>query len=408
MSIFISIEEAIKELADGKMLVLVDNPDRENQGDLVFPAQTASKERINFLLTHCRGLICVALSRVQAVQLQLPLMVQTIDATEKTGVQFTVSVDAAAVSSFGISSADRALTARTLADPNAKPADLVRPGHLFPLLARDGGVLERTGHTEATVDLCRLAGFESAGVLCEILNDEGEPANGIELRAFSDHHSIKMVSVDDLVSYVRAQSLPAISAPRVVKTATATLPTTYGIFTLSVYVSYPDNREHIVLCMGDIKNAPALTRVHSQCVTGDTFFSQKCDCNAQLHASLRVIAEHGSGVLVYLNQEGRGIGLTNKIRAYALQEQGLDTVEANTALALPVDAREYAVAAEMLHKEGVEEIKLLTNSPDKVEQLSKEGIRVLEKVSLETLPTDFNKSYLQVKKHKLGHSFKNV
>ena len=403
-----TIEKGIEELKKGKMLIVVDSPDRENQGDIIFPASTATTESINFLLNECRGMICVPLSKADALRLNLPLMVPPIDTTEKTRVQFTVTIDSKNVIDFGISSSDRAATIRLLADSASTETDFVRPGHIFPLLARDGGVLERQGHTEATVDLCRLAGFAPVGVLSEILDENGEPSRFPALIEFGKKHGLKLVSVEDLHAYVKKNPLPALSTQSIVRTAQAVLPTEYGEYKIFVYKSVIDNREHVALVLGEPKES-VLTRVHSECLTGDVFGSRTCDCGAQLHKSMEMIREAGSGVILYLNQEGRGIGLTNKIKAYALQqERGLDTVEANVELGFAADERNFKIAAEMLSDLGIKKISLLTNNPDKLLSLRDLGIEIIEHISLETEPTETNKDYLVTKKHKLGHDLKLV
>ena len=395
---FCSIPKAIQELKKGNMLIVTDNPDRENQGDIIFPAETVTSEKVNFLLQNCRGMVCVALTSEQAVRLDLPLMVAPIDNTETTGVQFTVTVDAAAVTSFGISASDRAKTVQVLADPQAKPSDLVRPGHVFPLLAREGGVLKRAGHTETTVELCRLAGWQPCGVLCEILTENGAVARNSELLQFSKKYSIKVVSIVDLIEHVKKNPF---------KTAAAKLSTKYGDWQLTVYNSIIDNREHIALVKGEIKET-GLLRIHSQCLTGDTLLSLRCDCGQQLHQSMRLINKNGSGVILYLNQEGRGVGLTNKIKAYALQDKGLDTVEANQALHLPIDVRDYKIAADILKDLGISRVDLLTNNPDKEKQLTKFGIEITKTTPLEIKPNKVNKNYLTTKKQKLAHRLKYV
>lgn len=402
-----TIQEGIAELAQGRMLVVVDSPDRENQGDIIFPAGFVTTEAVNFLLAECRGMICVALSKKEAVRLDLPLMVPPLDSTEKTGVQFTVTVDASDVTAFGISSADRAKTILALANPESNPGDLVRPGHVFPLLARDGGVLERQGHTEATVDLCRLAGLAPVGVLSEILKEDGEPARMPELVAFAKAHGLKIVSVEDLYEYVKQNPLPSLTVSENRKTVSSVLPTRYGTFAISVFKTATDGREHVLLRLGEPKDS-VLTRVHSKCLTGDALFSERCDCRSQLEASMKAIGEKGEGILLYLDQEGRGIGLSNKIRAYALQDQGLDTVEANVKLGLPIDARDYRSAADILKSEGITSVRLLTNNPDKVTALEKFGIHVSERVPIIAEPTSTNRKYLSVKKEKMGHFLENI
>jgi 3,4-dihydroxy 2-butanone 4-phosphate synthase/GTP cyclohydrolase II len=322
-------------------------------------------------------------------------------------VQFTVTVDSKDVESFGISSADRAKTIQALASRTSVPTDLVRPGHVFPLLARDGGVLERQGHTEATTDLCRLAGFAPVGVLCEVLKSDGEPARLLELIEFGEKHNLKVISVSDLHEFLEKNPLPKLASLCIKKTAEAHLPTKYGTFAMSVYKSIIDNKEHVALVLGEPKG-PVLTRVHSKCVTGDTLHSEKCDCGPQLKKSMELIAEAGAGVVLYLDQEGRGIGLTNKIRAYALQEKGLDTVEANIALGFNVDERNFMIAGEMLCDLGIKKMKLLTNNPEKLSSLEDFGIEIVEHVPLEIEPNKTNKEYLATKKNKLGHDLKLV
>lgn len=410
MKPFCSIPSAIKELKDGKMLIVIDNPARENQGDLIFPAEKVTPEKVNFLLKNCRGLICVAITKEQAVRLNLPLMVGPIEATEATGVQFTVSVDAKNVKSFGISAFDRAKTISVLSDPKAQPTDLVRPGHIFPLLARDGGLLARPGHTEAAVELTRLAGLFPSCVLSEILTDEGKVARVPQLIKFSLKFKIKIVSIKTLIAELKKHPLPPLDTRTIVKTASSSLLTNYGLFNLSVYKSIIDSREHIALfkaIKGKRIKSPILTRIHCQCLTGETFSSLKCDCQQQLEKSLKLLGKRKQGILIYLNQEGRGIGLTNKIKAYCLQENGLDTVSANEALGLPIDARDYQVAAEILKDLGISKIELLTNNPRKVKQLENFGIEVPRQIPLEFV-SKTNKTYLQVKKYKLGHILKRV
>lgn len=398
-----TIEEGIEEIKAGRMLIVVDSPNRENQGDIIFSAQFADLQKMNFVLNECRGMTCVALSKEEALRFDLPVMVPKIDATEKTGVQFTLTVDHKDSESFGISSADRVRTVRALGARESVASDFVRPGHIFPLLARDGGVLERQGHTEATADFCRLAGLPSVGLLAEILKEDGEPARLPELVEFSKKHTIKIVSVEDLHEYLKKNPLPKFTGRNSKKTATAKLPTCHGTFDISVYKSV-DNKEHVVMVLGN-PTSPALTRIHSECLTGDALFSQKCDCRAQLDASITAIGDAGSGVLIYLNQEGRNIGLTNKIKAYALQDEGRNTIDANVQLGLPIDAREYSVAAEMLHDLGINSVRLLTNNPIKLDSLKEFGITISERVPLITPETDQSKGYIATKKDHMGHLF---
>jgi len=406
MNPFCSIPTAIKELKKGNLLIVADDPKRENQGDLIFPAEKVISGKVNFLLKNCRGLICVAITKKQALKFQLPLMVDPIEAREKTGLQFTISVDAKNVKSFGISATDRAKTIKVLANSKSKPSDLVKPGHVFPILARDGGVLERPGHTEAAIELARLAGFSPCAVLSEILNENGEVAQLSELEKFSKKFKIKIVLIKDLIEYLKSHPLPLLETKIVFKTASSSLATKFGLFNLSVYKSIIDSREHVALYRGKLKE-PVLTRIHCECLTGETFFSVKCDCQEQLEKGLKLIGKK-NGILIYLNQEGRGIGLTNKIKAYGLQEKGLDTVEAQEALDLPIDARDYQIAAEILKDLGVSKIELLTNNPNKIKQLKDFGIEVVKRIPLEIAPTKWSKAYLKVKKYKLGHILKKV
>jgi len=411
MSVFCGVEQALEEIKKGKPLIIVDDPGRENQGDLFFPAELADTEKVNFMIQEGRGLICVPVTREYALRLDLPPMVEPGLNTESTRVNFSVSVDAKTVTAFGISAADRAETIRTIVDKKSKPDDLVRPGHIFPLLARDGGVLERAGHTEASSELARLAGFAPCGVICEILNDDGEPSEGEELIAFAEKHGLKIVSIADLASYQRAHPKPqAKPAKTVVKAAASALPTEYGEFQLTIYKSALDSREHAVLLLDNEPGSakPLLARVHSKCLTGDTFSSLRCDCQAQLHQSLSMIQAAGRGVLIYLDQEGRGIGLANKVKAYALQDKGYDTAEANQELGFPADARTYEAAADILKDLKIREIDLLTNNPQKEEQLAALGIRVNRRVPLEIRPNGRNAKYLATKKLKFGHKLTGI
>jgi len=385
------------------MLIVVDRPDRENQADLIFAAEAVSVKKINFLLNECRGFICVPMTADRAAQLELPLMVPPSSNTERTGVQFTVTTDAKNVEAFGISAQDRVKTISTLASEMSVANDLVRPGHVFPLIARDGGVLERDGHTEATVDLVRLAGFAPVGVLCEILREDGGPALSTDLEIFAQKFNLKIASISDLITYIKERQLPTLSKNyRITKLATSLLPTEYGDFKISVYNSSIDAKEHVVLQMGEVRQS-LLTRVHSQCFTGNTLYSLRCDCGEQLKQSMQLISEAKQGVIIHLNQEGRGIGLTNKIKAYGLQDQGMDPVEANHNLGLPIDSRNYEVAADILKDMGITEIDLLTNSPDKEKQLIEYGINIRQTIPLSCKPNKVNSAYLAVKKSKMGH-----
>ncbi|HZL08066.1 MAG TPA: 3,4-dihydroxy-2-butanone-4-phosphate synthase [Candidatus Dormibacteraeota bacterium] len=411
MSVFCSVEQALEEIKKGKLLIIVDDPGRENQGDLFFPAEAADTEKVNFMIQAGRGLICVPVTGEYAARLDLPPMVEPGLNTESTRVNFSVSVDARTVTAFGISAADRAKTIRTIIDKKAKPADLVRPGHVFPLLASDGGVLERAGHTEASSELADLAGFAPCGVICEILNDSGEPSEGAELIAFAKKHDLKIVSIADLVSYRRSHpKTHAKPAPATFKAASSMLPTEYGDFQLNIYKSTLGHQEHAVLLLDKepVSAKPMLTRVHSKCLTGDSFSSLRCDCQAQLHRSLEMIQAAGRGVLIYLDQEGRGIGLANKVKAYALQDEGYDTAEANQELGFEADPRTYEAAAQILNDLKIAKIDLLTNNPHKQEQLTALGISVNRRIPLEISPNKLNAKYLATKKHKFGHRLTEV
>lgn len=405
----VPIQQAIEELKQGNMLIVVDDSSRENQADLIFPAQIATPERVNFLLQHCRGMVCVPLTREYAQRLNLSLMVDPIDNTESTQVNFTVTVDARSVSDFGISADDRSKTIRALADPLTTPDDLVRPGHIFPLLSARAGLTQRQGHTEATVTLCRLAGYAPCGVLCEIVDADGRMTRGERLIRFAKKHHVSIITIPDLVAYTKKHPLPdATEHSSVIRTAGAILPTKYGACTLITFQSYIDEREHAAMLFGDGKTHPMLTRIHSQCLTGDTFHSLRCDCGEQLNESMKLIAKKKAGIILYLNQEGRGIGLSNKIRAYALQDNGMDTVEANHALGFPSDARNYAIAADILRELHISDVILLTNNPEKLRQLEQHGISVVGHQPLEIAPNPSNKGYLKTKKAKLGHLLEYV
>ncbi|HOB28214.1 MAG: bifunctional 3,4-dihydroxy-2-butanone-4-phosphate synthase/GTP cyclohydrolase II [Dethiobacteria bacterium] len=393
---FNTIEEALADLQAGRMIVVVDDEDRENEGDLIMAASKVTPEAINFMVRHGRGLVCAPLTAERLEQLDLPQMVSHNTDTHQTA--FTVSVDAASVTT-GISAYERAETIRTLIDPAAKPTDLRRPGHIFPLQAREGGVLRRAGHTEAAVDLAKLAGLPPAGVLCEILNEDGTMARVPQLREFCRQHGLKLVTIADLIQHrLKKEKL-------VWRSASADLPTAYGNFRLIAYENSVDCQTHLALVKGEIKTEePILTRVHSQCLTGDVLGSLRCDCGNQLRQAMRQIEENGSGVLVYMRQEGRGIGLLNKLRAYELQDvQNKDTVEANEALGFPADLRDYGVGAQILVDLGVRQLRLLTNNPRKIKGLEGYGLNIVERVPLEIPPSDHNSKYLATKKHKLGH-----
>ncbi|MDO8559739.1 MAG: GTP cyclohydrolase II [bacterium] len=383
----------------GRAALILDRADREGEADLFFPATKASTKLVNFLITEGRGLLCVPLAAERALALELPLMIPQATNREAYRCQFTVSVDAARDIGSGISAADRAVTLRRLAEPSATANDFVRPGHVFPLIAAGGGLSERDGHTEAAIAICRLAELPPVGVICELINPDGTMARGREVSAFADRHRLPVAHIAAIAT--AAATLPILSTPRVRRLATAQLPTAFGNFTIHVFAA-ADGKEHVALAYGDVqRNAPIPVRLHSQCLTGDTFHSLKCDCRQQLHAALREIAAAGAGVLLYLNQEGRGIGLANKIRAYALQETGLDTVEANLALGLSADARDYSIAADLLVDLEVRAATVLTNNPAKLTPLAARGIAITSQPL--TAITPENRRYLKAKVAKLGH-----
>ncbi len=392
---FNTIEEALDDLKKGRMIVVVDDEDRENEGDLVMAASRVTPEAINFMIRYARGLVCAPLTSQRVKELDLPQMVTQNTDTHCTA--FTVSVDAGSCST-GISAYERAETVKTLIDPETRPSDLRRPGHIFPLEAMDGGVLRRAGHTEAAVDLSMLAGFEPAGVICEIINEDGSMARLPELTEFCKEHNLKLVSIADLINY-RMQKEKLVW-----RSATAELPTAFGNFKLIVYENNIDNLAHLALVYGEINpDEPTLVRVHSECLTGDVFASLRCDCGNQLHRAMKQIADCGTGAVIYMRQEGRGIGLLNKIRAYELQDNGKDTVEANEALGFAADLRDYGVGAQIMVDLGLKNIKLLTNNPRKVKGLEGYGIDIIERVPLEVEPCQYNSGYLSTKKAKLGH-----
>jgi 3,4-dihydroxy 2-butanone 4-phosphate synthase/GTP cyclohydrolase II len=394
---FSPIEEAIEEIRRGQMVVVCDGADRENEGDLVMAAQFATPEAINFMAKEARGLICLALTGERCEQLGLRLMAAKNEAPLQTA--FTVSIEAAEGVSTGISAHDRAHTVQVAIDPHSGPGDLVSPGHIFPLRARDGGVLERTGHTEASVDIARLAGLIPAGVICEVMNDDGTMARVPDLVPYCREHGLKMVTVADLIAYRRRTE-------RLVERIVATnLPTAYGEFTAVGYRALLDHKHHVAMVKGEVAGkADVLVRVHSECLTGDVFHSLRCDCGEQLAAALAMIEREGEGVLLYLSQEGRGIGLLNKLRAYKLQEEGVDTVDANLKLGLPADLRDYGIGAQILGDLGLSSIRILTNNPKKIVGLEGYGLSVTSQVPIEAVPNPHNEEYLRAKRDKLGHS----
>lgn len=396
-----TIEEALEDLRAGKQIIIIDDEDRENEGDLCFAAEFVSAEKINFMATHGRGLICLSLTGERLEHLKIPMMVT--DNTSSFGTAFSVSIEASKNVTTGISAADRAETIRVAIADDSGPEDLARPGHVFPLRAKEGGVLVRSGQTEASVDLSRLAGFKPAGVICEIMNENGTMARLPELKVFAKKHDLKIVSVEDLIQYrIKNESF-------VKRVASPKLPTAYGEFTLVAYENQIDNKTHLALIMGEINaEEPVLIRVHSECATGDIFASARCDCGEQLQAAMKKIASEGAGVILYLRQEGRGIGLVNKLKAYELQDQGQDTVEANHSLGFKDDERDYGIGAQILHDLGLKKLRLMTNNPTKFIALGGFGLEVVERVPLEILPSKYNKQYLEDKKNKMGHLLDNV
>ncbi|MCL4472547.1 MAG: bifunctional 3,4-dihydroxy-2-butanone-4-phosphate synthase/GTP cyclohydrolase II [Actinobacteria bacterium] len=393
---FSSIADAIEDIKAGKMVVVCDDEDRENEGDLTLAAQFATPEAINFMAMYGRGLICLAMTPEKCVELDLPQMVQNNEATFSTA--FTVSVEARHGVTTGISAADRAHTIQTAIKPGAVSNDLVQPGHVFPLRAKPGGVLERTGQTEAAVDLARLAGLEPAGVICEIMNEDGTMSRVPDLVPYCKKHDLKIVTVADLIKYRRKNE------KLVERVAEARLPTRYGDFRAIGYRSILDGEEHVALVKGDVEGAEdVLIRVHSECLTGDVFHSMRCDCGEQLNHALRMIEEEGKGVLLYMSQEGRGIGILNKLRAYELQERGRDTVEANEELGFPADLRDYGIGAQILVDLGLTTIRQMTNNPKKLKGLEGYGLKIVERVPIEMPPQCENVAYLATKKAKMGH-----
>lgn len=395
------IEDALKDLVSGKMIIVMDDEDRENEGDIICAAELCTPDLINFMCKEARGLICVALTEERAAKLKLDTMVRESSALH--GTNFTVSVDYIHGTSSGISTFDRAATVRALASKSTQPEDLGRPGHIFPLIAVKEGVLRRAGHTEAAVDLMRLAGLKSVGVLCEIMNEDGSMARKTDLFKFAEAYNLKIITVKDLIAY-------RLNRDCLVKcVATAHLPTQYGDFQMKVYMNTFDGKEHIALVKGEWHEGEnILVRVHSECLTGDLFGSLRCDCGYQLHSAMQMIEKEGKGVLLYMRQEGRGIGLINKVKAYKLQEEGLDTVEANEELGFEPDPRDYGIGAQILVDLNVKNMRLITNNPKKRVGLESYGLNVVERIPLEAEPNSCNKNYLFTKKHKMGHILHNL
>ena len=392
-----TIPEAIEDIKAGKMLVIVDDESRENEGDFAIAAEKVTPEMINFMAKEARGLICLPIIGDRLEELRIPMMVQ--DNTSRFSTAFTVSIEAKHGVATGISAHDRAATIKAVLDPDTKPGDIARPGHVFPIRARNGGVLVRAGHTEAIVDLARLAGLYPAGVICEIMNDDGTMARLPQLEAVAARYNLKMISVADLITYRRRHE------KLVQCVAKAKLPTKYGEFTAFAYKSTTDPDEHVALVKGDISgDKPVLVRVHSECLTGDVFASLRCDCGQQLAMAMQDIVAEGRGVLLYMRQEGRGIGFHNKLRAYALQDQGMDTVEANEMLGFAADLRDYGIGAQILADLGLHQIRLLTNNPKKVVGLEGYGLKVVETVPIVAPATPYNACYMETKSKKLGHS----
>ncbi len=398
---FASIEEAVEDIKQGKMIIVVDDEDRENEGDIICSAEKITPDMINFMITHAKGLVCTPMTNQALQRLNIPLM--TEDITEKQGTKFTISVDGANNTTTGISAQDRANTILSLVDPNSQADDFVRPGHIFPLRAEAGGVLVRAGHTEAAVDLAKLANLQPMGVICEIINEDGSMARLKDLETYSQKHGLKIITIADLIKYRKANE------ELVELISQAKLPTHYGEFTIFIFRSTISNEEHLAIVKGDIGDGKdILVRVHSECLTGDALFSARCDCGQQLEYAYQKIAQEGRGVILYMKQEGRGIGIANKIKAYHLQDHGRDTVEANLELGFAEDLRDYGIGAQMLAYLGVKEMRLLTNNPKKVVGLEGYGLKIIQRVPIEIDAMQDNHFYLKTKKEKMGHLLNKV